>query len=69
GGIKDQIIVDGDQKQVITKGKASTFTVFVRAREENIRKEVTEIIFRVENTEDPAMTAEYHTVFNGPKRE
>ncbi len=67
GGIKDQVIVDGDQKQVITKGKASTFTIFVRAREENIRQEVTPIVFRVENTEDPSMSAEYHTVFNGPR--
>ncbi|TXT26571.1 MAG: cytochrome c oxidase accessory protein CcoG [Gallionellaceae bacterium] len=68
GGVKDQIIVDGTVKQPVTHGKASTFTIFVRAKEENIKKEVTRIEFRVENTEDPSISAEYHTVFNGPKR-
>jgi polyferredoxin len=68
GGIKDQIIVDGTVKQPVTHGKASTFTIFVRAKEENIKKEVTRIEFYVVNTEDPSISAEYHTVFNGPKR-
>jgi cytochrome c oxidase accessory protein FixG len=68
GGIKDQVVVDSGQKQVILHGKASTFTVFVKAKEENIKREVTRIEFRVENTDDPTMGAEYSTVFNGPKR-
>ncbi len=68
GGIKDQIIVDGTVKQMVTHGKASTFTIFVRAKEENIKKEVTRIEFYVASTEDPSISAEYHTVFNGPKR-
>lgn len=68
GGIKDQVMVDADQKQLVIHGKASTFTVFVKAKEENIKKEVTRIEFRVENTEDPSMAAEYDTMFNGPKR-
>jgi len=68
GGIKDQIIVDGDQKQLVTHGKATSFTVFVKAAEENIHKEVTPIEFRVVNTEEPTMAAEYKTMFNGPKK-
>ncbi len=68
GGIKGQILVDADKPQLIHHGKASGFTVFVKAPEENINGEVTKLQFRVENTEDPTMAAEYNTVFNGPKR-
>lgn len=66
GGIKGQILIDADKLQLIHHGKASGFTVFVKAPEENILKEVTKIQFRVENSEDPAMAAEYTTMFNGP---
>ena len=68
GGVKDQTIVDGDRKQLAIHGKASAFTVFVKAPEENIKEEVTKIEFRVENVDDPAMMAEYTTMFNAPKR-
>lgn len=67
GGIKDQVIVDAGQKQLAIHGKASSFTVFVKAPEENAKQEVTKIQFRVENVEDPAMAAEYTTMFNAPK--
>lgn len=66
GGVKGQIIVDADKQQLVRHGKASSFTVFVKAPDENIRHEVTDIEFRVVNIEDSTMTAEYHTVFNGP---
>jgi hypothetical protein len=39
----------------------------VKAPEENAKQEVTKIQFRVENVEDPAMAAEYTTMFNAPK--
>lgn len=68
GGIRGQILVDADKPQMIRHGKASGFTVFVKAPEENVKSEVTKLQFRVENTEDPTMAAEYNTVFNGPKR-
>lgn len=68
GGVKGQIIVDADQLQTIHHGKASGFTVFVKAPEASINKEVTPIQFRVENVEDPTMAAEYNTMFNGPKK-
>lgn len=68
GGVKGQIIVDGGRPQLIHHGKASAFTVFVKAPEANLTSEVTKIQFRVENVEDPNMKAEYDTVFTGPKR-
>lgn len=68
GGIRGQILVDADKPQMIRHGKASGFTVFVKAPAENVNSEVTKLQFRVENTEDPTMAAEYNTVFNGPKR-
>jgi polyferredoxin len=67
GGIKDQVIVDADQKQLAIHGKATAFTVFVKATEKNIHQEVTKIQFRVENVDEPTMAAEYSTMFNGPK--
>ena len=68
GGIKDQIIVDADQQQLVTHGKATAFTVFVKATEDNIKQEITPIEFRVENVQDQTMAAVYHTMFNGPKK-
>ncbi|MDD4929440.1 MAG: cytochrome c oxidase accessory protein CcoG [Gallionella sp.] len=68
GGVKGQVLIDADKPQLIHHGKASGFTVFVKAPEENVKSEVTKLQFRVENVEDPAMSAEYNTVFNGPKR-
>ena len=68
GGVKGQVIVDVDKPQLVHHGRSTPFTVFVKAAEENIVKEVTPIEFYVENTEDPNMTAKYNTVFNGPKR-
>ena len=68
GGVKGQLIVDADQHKLATHGKATSFTVFVKAPGVNIQKEVNKLQFRVENVDDPNMAAEYNTVFNGPKR-
>ncbi len=67
GGVKDQVIVDADKKQLAIHGKATAFTVFVKAPEESAQQEVTPIQFRVENVDNPAMAAEYNTMFNAPK--
>jgi len=67
-GVKGQILIGAEQPKLIHHGKASSFTVFVKAPEENIKKSVTGIEFRVENTENPAMSAEYSTKFNAPER-
>jgi len=67
GGVSGQVIVDSDQRQLVHHGKAGAFTVFVKAPEAGIQKEVTPIKFRVVNVDDAKMTAEYETMFNGPK--
>jgi polyferredoxin len=67
GGVKDQLLIGSEQPKLLAHGKATSFTIFVKAPEENLLKEVTSIEFRVENTENPAMAAEYTTMFNGPK--
>ena len=67
-GVAGQIIVGAEQPHKVIHGKATSFTIFVKAPEENIKDEVTKIEFRVENTEDPAMAAEYTTMFNAPRR-
>ncbi|MDP1942033.1 MAG: FixG Ig-like domain-containing protein, partial [Gallionella sp.] len=68
GGIKGQVLVGIEEPKLVTHGKATSFTIFVKAPDENILKEVTKIVFRVENVEDPTMAAEYTTMFNAPKR-
>lgn len=68
GEIKGQVIVDADKPQLVHHGKAAGFTVFVKVPNENLTDEVTPIQFRVVNTEDPSMVAEYSSVFTGPKR-
>jgi len=67
-GVKGQILIGAEQPKLIPHGRASSFTVFVKAPDANIEKEVTKLEFRVENTENPAMAAEYNTKFNAPAR-
>lgn len=68
GGVKGQILIGAEKPILVAHSKATSFTIFVKAPDENIKKEVTKIEFRVENTEDPKMAAEYTTMFNAPKR-
>jgi cytochrome c oxidase accessory protein FixG len=68
GGIKGQQLIGNETPKVIAHGRASSFTIFVKAPEENIQKEITPIEFRVENAENPGMTAEYTTMFTAPAR-
>ena len=67
GGVKGQVVIGAEQPLLIHHGRATAYTIFVKAPEENINNEVTRIEFRVENTEDTEMSAEYTTMFNGPK--
>jgi len=67
-GVAGQVIMGAEQPQRVIHGKATAFTIFVKAPEENIKQEVTKIEFRVENIEDPTMAAAYTTMFNGPKK-
>ncbi|MFZ5502411.1 MAG: cytochrome c oxidase accessory protein CcoG [Pseudomonadota bacterium] len=68
GGVAGQEILGAEQPKLATHGKASAFTIFVRAPAENVKKETTDIEFYVENVEDPNMSAEYKTHFYGPRR-
>ncbi|MDD2722098.1 MAG: cytochrome c oxidase accessory protein CcoG [Gallionella sp.] len=67
GGVAGQIVVDAERQQLVHHGKASGFSVFVKAPGMNVKQEVTPLRFIVVNTEDEKMKAEYQTVFNAPK--
>lgn len=66
-GIGGQQIIGAEQPLLVHHGRATPFTIFVRAPEKNIHDEITPIEFSVENVDDPTMSAEYNTMFNGPK--
>jgi polyferredoxin len=68
GGVKGQVLLGAETPQVVTHGRASSFTIFVKAPAENIEKEVTNIEFYVISTEDANVKAEYNTKFTGPAR-
>ncbi len=67
GGVKDQMIIGAEKPLLTHHGRGTSFTIFVRARGENIKREVTPIEFRIQSVEDPLIAAEYMTRFNGPK--
>ena len=67
GGVKDQLIIGAENPLLTHHGRGTSFTIFVRAPGENIKREVTPIEFRVQSVEDPVVGAEYKTKFNGPK--
>jgi len=68
GGVKGQTLIGAEEPKLVTHGRATSFTIFVRAPDENIEKEVTKIEFYVVNTEDPSMKAEYTSKFTAPER-
>jgi cytochrome c oxidase accessory protein FixG len=68
GGIAGQQLIGSETPKLIAHGKASSFTIFVKAPEENIKNEITPIEFRVENATNPGMSAEYTTMFTAPAR-
>jgi len=67
GGVKDQVLIGTEKPLLARHSRGSTFTIFVKAPGENIRREVTPIEFRIQSTDDPLVAAEYKTRFNGPK--
>jgi polyferredoxin len=68
GGVKGQVLVGAEKPQLVTHGRATAFTIFVKVPEENITKEVTDIEFYVVSAEDANIKAEYNTKFTGPAR-
>jgi polyferredoxin len=68
GGIPGQTLIGAEEPHLVVHGRATAFTIFVRAPEENIKQEVTDIEFYVVNTEDISMEAEYTSKFTAPPR-
>jgi cytochrome c oxidase accessory protein FixG len=67
GGVPGQIIIGAEQPLLTHHGRGTSFTIFVKAPGQNIKKEVTRIEFHIQSTEDPTVEAEYDSKFNGPK--
>ena len=67
GGVKDQVIIGAEKPLLVHHSRGTSFTIFVKAPGENLRREVTPIEFRIQSTDDPLVAAEYKTRFNGPK--
>jgi cytochrome c oxidase accessory protein FixG len=67
GGISGQVIIGAEQPLLTHHGRGTSFTVFVKASGANIKQEVTNIEFRIQSIEDPAVSAEYDSKFNAPK--
>ena len=66
-GVPGQIIIGAEQPLLTHHGRGTSFTIFVKAPGQNIKKEVTQIEFHIQSTEDPTIEAEYDSKFNGPK--
>jgi cytochrome c oxidase accessory protein FixG len=66
-GVPGQIIIGAEQPLLTHHGRGTSFTIFVRAPGQNIKKEVTRIEFHIRSTEDPSIEAEYDSKFNAPK--
>jgi cytochrome c oxidase accessory protein FixG len=67
GGVSGQVIIGAEQPLLTHHGRGTSFTIFVRAPGENIKQEVTNIVFRIQSVEDPSVAAEYDSKFNAPK--
>lgn len=67
GGVKDQVLIGAEKPLLAHPGRGTSFTIFVKAPGDNIKREVTPIEFRIQSIEDPSIAAEYETIFNGPK--
>jgi cytochrome c oxidase accessory protein FixG len=67
GGVEGQVIIGAEEPPLTHHGRGTSFTIFIKAPGANIKQEVTPIEFRVEAAEDPTVSAEYDSKFNGPK--
>ncbi len=67
GGVPGQVIIGAEEPPLTHHGRGTSFTIFVKAPGANVKQELTPIEFRVEAVEDPNVSAEYNSNFNGPK--
>ena len=66
-GVPGQVIIGADEPLLTHHGRGTSFTIFVKAPGANVKEEITPIEFKVEGVEDPTVSAEYNSKFNGPK--
>ncbi len=67
GGVPGQVIIGAEEPLMTHHGRGTSFTIFVKAPGANVKDEITPIEFRIEGVEDPSISAEYTSKFNGPK--
>ena len=67
GGVTGQMIIGAEEPLLTHHGRGTSFTIFVKAPGANVKEEITPIEFKVEGVEDPTVSAEYNSKFNGPK--
>jgi cytochrome c oxidase accessory protein FixG len=68
GGVPGQVLVGAEKPLLTHHGRDTSFTIFVKAPGETIKQEVTPLEFKVQAVDDPAITAQYMTKFNAPRR-
>lgn len=68
GGVKGQVIIGAEDNPMTHHGRATSFTIFVKAPAANIVKDVVPIQFRVEKVDDSNVFAEYTSKFYGPSK-
>lgn len=67
GDIEGLTVLGPDSSYMMHHGRSTSFTVFAKANEANVKQEMAHLQFKVINIDDPNMTAEYTSLFNGPK--
>lgn len=64
--LRNYQIVGAEEPLLVRHGKDTTYTIYVKAPESGIDKEITPITFRVQDKDDEKSVAEYETRFNAP---
>ncbi len=67
--MQEMSVLGTEPPLLIKHGKVNIYTIFIRVPEKYVTKEITDIDFKVQSTEDQTMQATYKTVFHGPKAE
>ena len=67
--LRDHRLVGAEQPLLVRHGKDTAYTIYVKAPISGIDQEITQITFRVQDTEDAQSIADYTTRFNAPPRD
>ena len=57
----------GEGELIAHKGKITSYTVFLRIPQENLKEERTPITFKIQSEEHPDMSSTYESMFFGPE--